>query len=147
MSVNIVWFKRDLRLNDNAAISDAIKRKLPIICLYNLDPQRIARPDVSAIHIEWELDCLRSLSKDIHQIGGVIKFNYGNIFEALEALNLEYDIASIIANEETGLKWSWDRDKQVAEWCDFNRIKFVEHPSNGVVRKHPLSVQLKLQLL
>ena len=50
-------------------------------------------------------------------------------------MNLEYDIDSIIANEETGLKWSWDRDKQVAEWCDFNRVKFVEHPSNGVVRK------------
>ena len=62
-------------------------------------------------------------------------FNFGNIFEALEKLNLEYDIDSIIANEETGLKWSWDRDKQVAEWCDFNRVKFVEHPSNGVVRK------------
>ena len=135
MSVNIVWFKRDLRLNDNAAISDAIKRNLPIICLFNLDSQRISRSDVSAIHIEWELDCLRSLSKDIDQLGGVIKFNYGNIFEALETLNLEYDIDSIIANEETGLKWSWDRDKQVAEWCDFNRIKFVEHPSNGVVRK------------
>ena len=135
MSVNIVWFKRDLRLNDNAAISDAIKRNLPIICLFNLDSQRIARSDVSAIHIEWELDCLRSLSKDIDQLGGVIKFNYGNIFEVLETLNLEYDIDSIFANEETGLKWSWDRDKQVAEWCDFNRVKFVEHPSNGVVRK------------
>ena len=99
MSVNIVWFKRDLRLNDNAAISDAIKRNLPIICLFNLDSQRIARSDVSAIHIEWELDCLRSLSKDIDQLGGVIKFNYGNIFEALETLNLEYDIDSIIDNE------------------------------------------------
>ena len=135
MSVNVVWFKRDLRLNDNAAISNAIKRNLPKICLFNLDSQRIARLDVSAIHIQWELDCLRSLSKDIHQLGGVIKFNFGNIFEALEKLNLEYDIDSIIANEETGLKWSWDRDKQVAEWCDFNRVKFVEHPSNGVVRK------------
>ena len=135
MSVNVVWFKRDLRLNDNPAISDAINRNLPIICLFNLDSQRIGRADVSAIHIEWELDCLRSLSKDIHQLGGVIKFNYGNIFEALEKLNLEYDIDSIIANEETGLKWSWDRDKQVAEWCDFNRVKFVEHPSNGVIRK------------
>ena len=135
MSVNVVWFKRDLRLNDNAAISDAIKRNLPIICLFNLDSLRITRSDVSAIHIEWELDCLRSLSKDIQQLGGVIKFNYGNIFEALEKLNLEYDIDSIIANEETGLKWSWNRDKQVAEWCDFNRVKFVEHPSNGVIRK------------
>ena len=135
MSVNVVWFKRDLRLNDNAAITDAINRNLPIICLFNLDSQRISRSDVSAIHIEWELDCLRSLSEDIQQLGGVMKFNYGNIFETLENLHLEYGLASVIANEETGLQWSWDRDKQVAEWCNFNNIDFVEHPSNGVIRK------------
>ncbi|MAH09366.1 MAG: deoxyribodipyrimidine photolyase, partial [Euryarchaeota archaeon] len=52
MSVNVVWFKRDLRLSDNAAINDAVNRDLPIICLFNLDSQRIGRMDVSGIHIE-----------------------------------------------------------------------------------------------
>ena len=135
MAVNVVWLKRDLRLCDNAAIHDAVSCKKPLICLFNLDSQRIGRSDVSAIHIEWELDCLRSLAQDIEGLGGVIKFNYGNIIKALEKLHHEYDIDSIIANQETGLQWSWDRDKQVAEWCKFNKVKFVEYPSNGVVRK------------
>ena len=135
MAVNVVWLKRDLRLCDNAAIHDAVSCKKPLICLFNLDSQRIGRSDVSAIHIEWELDCLRSLAQDIEGLGGVIKFNYGNIIEALEKLHHKYEIDSIIANQETGLQWSWDRDKQVAEWCKFNKVKFVEYPSNGVVRK------------
>ena len=117
-----MWLKRDLRLCDNAAIHDAVSCKKPLICLFNLDSQRIGRSDVSAIHIEWELDCLRSLAQDIEGLGGVIKFNYGNIIEALEKLHHEYDIDSIIANQETGLQWSWDRDKQVAEWCKFNKV-------------------------
>ena len=135
VSVNVIWFKRDLRLSDNASVSDAINRGLPIICLFNLDAQRISRSDVSGIHIEWELDCLRSLTKDIDGLGGVMRFNYGNIIEALEKIHQEYTIDTIIANEETGLQWSWNRDKLVAEWCDFNRVDFVEHPSNGVIRK------------
>ena len=35
--------KKDLRLSDNAAINDAVNRDLPIICLFNLDSQRIGR--------------------------------------------------------------------------------------------------------
>ena len=135
MSVNVVWFKRDLRLSDNAAINDAVNRDLPIICLFNLDSQRIGRMDVSGIHIEWELDCLRSLAKDINGLGGVIKFNYGDIIDILEKLHSDYKINSIICNEETGLQWSWERDKLVAKWCETNRIDFIEHPSNGVIRK------------
>ena len=81
MAVNVVWFKRDLRLSDNPAIDEAVSRDLPFICIFNLDSQRIARSDVSGIHIKWELDCLRSLSKDINSLGGVMKFNYGNVVE------------------------------------------------------------------
>ena len=101
MAVNVVWFKRDLRLSDNPAIDDAVSRNLPIICIFNLDSQRIARNDVSGIHIKWELDCLRSLSKDINSLGGVMKFNYGNFVEYLQQLNQQYGINSLLSNEET----------------------------------------------
>ena len=101
MSVNVVWFKRDLRLSDNAAINDAVNRDLPIICLFNLDSQRIGRMDVSGIHIEWELDCLRSLAKDINELGGVIRFNCGEVVDYLDRLHSDYQINSIICNDET----------------------------------------------
>ena len=111
VSVNVIWFKRDLRLSDNASVSDAVNRGLPIICLFNLDEQRIGRIDVSGIRISnGELDCLRSLAADIEKLGGVIKFNYGNIIEPLEKIHQKYTIDTIIANEETGLQWSWNRD-------------------------------------
>ena len=135
VAVNIVWFKRDLRLSDNPAIDEAVSRDLPFICIFNLDSQRIARNDVSGIHIKWELDCLRCLSKDINSLGGVMKFNYGDVVEYLQQLNQQYGINSLLSNEETGLMWSWDRDKAVAKWCQQNGVDFIEHPSNGVVRK------------
>ena len=81
------------------------------------------------------VDCLRSLAKDINGLGGVIKFNYGDIIDILEKLHSDYKINSIICNEETGLQWSWERDKLAAKWCETNRIDFIEHPSNGVIRK------------
>ena len=64
-----------------------------------------------------------------------MKFNYGNVVEFLQQLNQQYGINSVLSNEETGLMWSWERDKAVAIWCQQNDVDFIEHPSNGVVRK------------
>ena len=44
-------------------------------------------------------------------------------------------IEAIFGNEETGLQWSWDRDKLVTNWCNSRNIKFKEFHTNGVIRK------------
>ena len=65
MPVSVVWFKRDLRVSDNQALSEASKSPHPVICLFNIEPERLQRSDVSEIHIEWELDCARALSESL----------------------------------------------------------------------------------
>ena len=134
MVVTVVWFRRDLRLSDNPAVAKSVEIGNPIIFLYNLDVERLERKDVDSIHIEWELDCLKSLQKDLGVIGGKLLFNYGNIVEKLDELNKTFNISHVIGNEETGLQWSWDRDKDVAYWCRKNNVEFTEFPSNGIIR-------------
>ena len=46
-----------------------------------------------------------------------------------------YNIHTIYGNEESGLQWSWNRDKSVAKWCNENDVLFEEFPSNGVIRR------------
>ena len=135
MSVSLVWFRRDLRLADNPALTLAKSRGKPIICLFNLDSIRVRRQDVDPIHIEWELDCLQVLKSDIESIGGVLLFNYGDVVEKIEEIHQMNRIEAIYGNEETGLQWSWDRDKAVAKWCESQGVKFSESPTNGVIRK------------
>lgn len=135
MSVTVVWFRRDLRMGDNPALTMAKSLGKPIICLFNLDSDRIRRPDVDSIHIQWELDCLRSLKQDIESIGGVLLFNFGDVVDKLREIHHENSISSIYGNQETGLQWSWDRDKSVSNWCKKQGVKFIEFPTNGVIRK------------
>jgi len=135
VAVSVVWFKRDLRISDNQALSTAISSKLPVICLFNLEPDRIKREDTDGIHIEWELDCLKQLRKSLESIGGKLLFHYGSVLDKLNAIHQEYEIKNLFSHEETGLQWSWDRDKLVATWCQKNKIEFIEYPSNGVVRR------------
>lgn len=135
MSVSVVWFKRDLRVSDNPALVEAIKGPYPVICIFNLEPERLERADVDPIHIEWELDCLAELRSSLESIGGALQFNFGQVTEQLSELHETYDIKHLYSNEETGLQWSWDRDKSVAAWCSTNGVEFTEFPTNGVVRR------------
>lgn len=135
MPVSVVWFKRDLRVSDNPALVEAIRSKNPVICLFNLEPERLQREDVDSIHIEWELDCLVHLQKSLEAIGGRLLFNFGNVEERLHELHLTYQIEHLYSNEETGLQWSWDRDKNVTKWSKDNGVGFTEFPSNGVIRR------------
>ena len=103
MPVSVVWFKRDLRVSDNHALTEACKSPHPVICLFNIEPERLNRKDVSEIHIEWELDCARALGKSLEYLGGKLLFNFGNVVDTLSEIHEEYEIASVFSHEETGL--------------------------------------------
>ncbi|MBT5736211.1 MAG: hypothetical protein HOI28_05160, partial [Euryarchaeota archaeon] len=135
MSVSLVWFKRDLRISDNQALLEAVNSQLPVICLFNIEPDRLHRSDVDSIHIEWELDCLRELRNSLESIGGKLLFNFGSTVEELTKIDQQYQIKKIYSNEETGLEWSWDIDKSVANWCAEHNVEFTEFPTNGIVRR------------
>ena len=44
--MNVVWFKRDLRCEDNQALSQALKSG-PVLPLYILEPDLWLQPDLS----------------------------------------------------------------------------------------------------
>lgn len=130
-----MWFKRDLRISDNPALLEAINGgSHSVICINVLEPGRLRRMDVDGIHIQWELDCLKELRRSLESIGGRLLFHYGEVVDVLSQLHKNHNITQVYSNEETGLQWSWERDKQVAHWCTSNEVGFTEFPTNGVIR-------------
>ena len=106
-----------------------------ILFLFHLDSERLERHDVDGIHVQWELDCLDNLREEIEGKGGVVLFRFGQILDSLNELHDRFNIHTVFGNEESGLQWSWNRDKLVVKWCDENDVKFEEFPSNGVIRR------------
>ena len=134
MAVSLVWLRKDLRLADNPALAQAKADGRPIVFFFHLDSERLERHDVDGIHVQWELDCLNRLREEIEQRGGVVMFRFGNIIDSFNELHKLHNIHTVYGNEESGLQWSWDRDKSVANWCRENNVGFEEFSSNGVIR-------------
>ena len=98
----IVWFRRDLRIADNPALTESVKIGQPVICLYILE-NNISRPLGAASQL-WLHHSLVSLSGDLAKIGASLYLRKG-----LAASVLNTVITAINAN---AVYWNRRYDEQ-----------------------------------
>lgn len=134
MSYSVVWFKRDLRLHDHAALFEAASRG-PILCLYVVEPALWRQADAARQHFEFILEGLRDLYVELKQHGGRLHVVTGDILEVLQALHERAPFHSLYAHEETGNAWTYQRDLAVGRWCRTQQINWLEFRQFGVVRR------------
>ena len=132
--MHIVWFKRDLRIEDNEALGQAAKRGT-ILPLYILEPELWRQPDMSHRHYIFLKDCLFELSQELEKLGQKLIIKVGNVVEVLEELNKCYSIDGLWSHRETWNGWTFERDRSTKRWCNAKNIPWHEPIQNGVVRR------------
>ncbi|WP_308917367.1 FAD-binding domain-containing protein [Jannaschia sp. LMIT008] len=131
----ILWFKRDLRVRDHPALADAAAGGGPLVPLYVAEPEMWSHPDASGRQWAFVAESLRELRADLGRLGAPLLVRHGEAVAVLEAIRARVPVARLVSHEETGLLWSWDRDKRVVEWCASHGIAWTEHVDSGVVRR------------
>lgn len=133
--MHVVWFKRDLRITDHVPLDNALRSGETILPIYIIEPEYFNLPDVSKRHWAFIRDSLAELSNNFAKLGCNLLIMEGNVIKIFEYINNLTTITHIHAHEETGNEWTFKRDIEVQKWCIANKIKFIEYPSNSVVRK------------
>lgn len=82
----ILWFRNDLRLADNAALSAAIELGFPIVPVFIWDPSSNGAWTPGAASKWWLHHALDSLNTSICKLGGSLIFRKGHTLEVLEEL-------------------------------------------------------------
>jgi deoxyribodipyrimidine photo-lyase len=131
---SVVWFKRDLRLHDHAALCAAARRG-PVLCLYIVEPGLWATPDAARQHYHFTLESLRDLYRALRQLGGQLHVVTGAALAVLARLHALAPFDSLYSHEETGNDASYRRDRSVARWCRSAGVLWQEFPQFGVVRR------------
>ncbi|TBR41562.1 deoxyribodipyrimidine photo-lyase [Marinomonas agarivorans] len=131
--MNIVWFKRDLRIEDNAALSEAA-RLGPVLPLYIFEPELWQQPDMSYRHYVFLTQCLQELDQSLTALGQRLIIKVGNAVDVLTQLAQQHSIDALWSHQETGNHWTYTRDKAVKHWCRSQQIPWYEPTQNGVIR-------------
>ncbi len=131
---SIVWFKRDLRLEDHAALEHAAAAGR-VLCLYVIEPSLWAQQDAAAQHYRFVLECLDEVDADLRQHGGRLHVIVGEVPAVLDRLHAQAPFAALYSHQETGNATSFDRDKAVSRWCEQHRVAWHEFAQFGVIRR------------
>ena len=134
MALDVVWFKRDLRIHDHRPLADACASGRTPVCLYVIEPELWAQPEYSGRQYAFLQETLASLEAALNAKGGSLTVRVGAVCDVLDALSQVEPIAMIRAHEETGTGWTWRRDRDVAAWANANGAQFLETPQHGVIR-------------
>lgn len=132
--VDVVWFKRDLRIHDHVPLVEA-SASGEVIPLYIIEPALWKLPDTSERHWLFLRDCLIDLRRQLAERGAPLVIRVGEAEEVLAGLHRDYGIDRLWSHEETGNAWTYERDKNVAAWTRRMGVTWIEVPQNGVIRR------------
>jgi deoxyribodipyrimidine photo-lyase len=130
----LVWFKRDLRLRDQAALAEAMHFD-QALALVVIEPEWLASPECDPRHVGFLLDCVAGLQRDLAALGLTLIVRTGAMPQVLQSLRREFNFSHLFSSEETGPGWSYARDLAVASWCGSQGVCWTELPQTGVVRR------------
>ncbi len=97
----LVWFRNDLRLEDNPALNAAVNTGRPVLCLYILEQDSDLR-DRGGASRWWLHKSLESLSADIESAGGRLILRAGDAQKALIAAVEDTEADAVFWNRRYG---------------------------------------------
>lgn len=94
----IHWFRRDLRINDNTALSEAAKRAELVIPVFILEDAFRTGPDVGAARLAFLLRSLDSLRQNLERLGYPLIIRRGRSEIELPRLCRELEAQAVFCN-------------------------------------------------
>ena len=131
--MQIVWFKRDLRVQDHEPLHRAALNG-PVIPLYIVEPGLWRQPDMSGRHWAFVRECLASLSADLMRLGQPLLVRQGEAAEVLAELCDRHPVTAVWSHQETGNSWTYQRDRAIARMLQQRGITWHQPRQHGVVR-------------
>ena len=132
-TLQIVWFKRDLRVHDHCALHAA--EHGPVLPLYILEPGLWQQPDLSHRHYSFLVQSLKELNQALlDALGQPLIIRIGEASDILDQLYRKYHYSAVWSHQETWNGWTYDRDRKVQRYLRTKKIPWHQPRQFGIVR-------------
>jgi len=132
--INIVWFKRDLRVEDHRPLQSAIQQGIPLLLLYIQEPELWADDHMDHRHNQCIYQSLTDINAHLSAFNQRVIVLEGNPLLIFQDLHQRYTIDHVFSHRETGLRQTYDRDIIMSDFFRKASISWMEFQRNGVLR-------------
>jgi deoxyribodipyrimidine photo-lyase len=133
-SINIVWLKRDLRVQDHAAFDAADKSELPILPIFILEPSQLAYPDCSERHLLFQYHSVLGINEFLAPANIQVEIFHSEALRVFKLLTELYDVKNVFSYQESGIMLTFKRDLEVKDFFKKKNIDWKEFQRDGIIR-------------
>ena len=131
--INILWFKKDLRIQDNEALFEASKN-FKLLPIYIIENDLWSQNSYSDRQWQFCKESLIDLNQDLKTLGQQLIIRTGDVIETFEEISKSFKIMGIYSHQETGDYYTYKRDQKIRNWAIKHNIPWKEYLQFAVFR-------------
>lgn len=133
--VNIFWFRRDLRLHDNAGLYHALKAGHRVAPIFIFDTNILNElEDRKDARVEFLQKTLAELSEELKSLGSGLLIRHGAPLDIWQALLGEFEIKAVYTNRDYE-PYALKRDETVQQLLQSRNIPFHTYKDHVIFEK------------
>lgn len=134
-SISVCWLRRDLRLFDNAALSQAVKGSHPVLVLFIFDPYILDKlSDKCDLRVAFIHQQLERLHEELQEKGSGLRVMHASPKKAFKSLKEFYQVEAVYANRDYE-PYAIARDQEVKELLGTSGIPFRTYKDQVLFEK------------
>ncbi|MCS6824333.1 MAG: DNA photolyase family protein [Cytophagaceae bacterium] len=134
--ISLFWFRRDLRLHDNAGLYHALKSGYPVLCIFIFDTNILnALSDKHDARVTFIYQSVCALHKQLIQHRSSLLIKTGKPVQIFHELISEYNIAKVFTNHDYE-PYAIKRDEEVQHLLASHGISFHTYKDHVIFEKN-----------
>jgi deoxyribodipyrimidine photo-lyase len=133
--INICWFRRDLRLHDNAALYHALRGEIPVLLLFIFDKNILDDlHDPKDARVTFIYQQLQDIEMKLQKKGSSLLVKYGTPEQAWAEVLKDFTVKNVYTNHDYE-PYAAERDDALAEYMRSEEIQLYTYKDQVIFEK------------
>lgn len=134
--VNIIWFRRDLRLDDNAALYHALRSDVPVLPIFIFDKNILDQlEDKTDRRVAFIHSALNEMQQKLIKLGASLEVYYGTPLEIFKSLLNKYRVQQVFTNHDYE-PYALEREKLITQLLENHQARLVTFKDQVIFEKN-----------
>lgn len=133
--INLFWFRRDLRLDDNVGFYKALSSKNSVLPIFIFDSEILDKLPKNDARVSFIYETLQKMRLELEEkFDRSLAIYHGNVLDVLKKITHKYAVESVFTNHDYE-PYATERDAKVSNFLDENNIHFSTFKDQVIFEK------------
>lgn len=130
----VFWFRRDLRLEDNVGLHQALQSGNKVLPLFIFDEEILDKLPKDDARVSFIYNTLETINKELNSMSSSLLIKQGNPLEVWKTLLEEFSVSHVFCNHDYE-PYAIKRDQDVKDFLESQSVSFHSYKDQVIFEK------------